>query len=97
MHPDILISDTGVIQGRGTAPWKYVSHLTNEERIAVRSGKWVFIRDFEAHHYTQSGWKIVIVYSNGSRFCHREPSPDQLKALNTFLNRRAPKGAARAG
>jgi len=103
-----IISETAVIHGRGSDPYKWVSGLTKSERetvrrearrirliSSVRDGKIydaalpgfrvptleetalmqseetvVLIRDIEAHHYTQSGWKYVIY--NYGRYQHRE-------------------------
>lgn len=81
------LSETGVIQGRGTQPWKYVSHLSDEERAAVKDGSGiVLIRDYQAFHYTQSGYKQVFFMSG--RYVHREPHPDILRAFNSYLNKK---------
>lgn len=83
----IVISERGVINGRGTAPWKWVSGLSPDERAHVRNGTaWVFIRDFQAHHYLQSGWKVVVYV--GRKYSHREPSAEMLRALQRYWNRR---------
>lgn len=81
----ITVSETGIIHGIGTAPYKYVSGLTDVERAAVRGGDLVFIRNNSAHHYTQSGWKVV-KFRFGKYF-HREPSAVQVAAFNRFFNR----------
>jgi len=82
----VIVSDTGVIHGVGTAPFKWVSGLSDSEREAVQRGDRVFIRNPQASHWTQSGWKIV-KYRSGKYF-HREPSPADVVAFNHHYNRR---------
>lgn len=85
MSRGVILSDTGVIHGIGTAPWKWVSGLTESERAAVRSGShYVFIRNESAHHYTQSGYKVVR-YQSG-KFFHREPSAAAVAAFNKHFS-----------
>lgn len=77
----VIVSSTGVINGRGTAPWKWVSGLSDEERAHVRNGTaLVFIRDYNAHHHTQSGWKVVLWV--GRKYVHREPTAAEVSAFN---------------
>jgi len=70
MSNEIKISKTGEIHGRGSMRHRWVSRLTADERAHVRTGGTVLIRDNEAHHHTQCGWKQV-TYSAG-RYGHRE-------------------------
>lgn len=82
----VVISKNGVINGRGTAPWKWVSNLSESERAHVRNGTaWVFVRDYQAHHHLQSGWKVVLWL--GRKYVHREPSAEMLRALQNHFNR----------
>lgn len=75
----VMRSDTGVIRGRGSDPWKWVAGLTASERRAVKRGGLVYLVDPEAGHYTQSGYKVVL-YRSG-KYYHREPTPEQLRAI----------------
>lgn len=72
----IIISKTGVINGRGSMRYKWVSGLTAEERKIVRDDGVVLIEDVEAHHHTQCGWKQV-TYWNG-KYYHREADIGQI-------------------
>ena len=86
----IIFSRTAVINGIGTQPYKWVSHLSPGERQAVRDGSaLVFARNYRTHHYTQSGYKVVSCYatSRGSyRYIHREPNEDEIKMINRFFS-----------
>lgn len=83
---DIVVSKNGVVNGRGTAPWKWVSSLSDSERAHVRAGTaLVIIRDYQAYHYTQSGYKVVGYV--GKKYVHREPSVEQLRAIQNYFNR----------
>ena len=70
---------TARILGRGSDQWKHVTYLTPDERVAVRNGELVYVVDEAAHHYNQSGYKIVI--ENVTGFQHREPNADQLAEI----------------
>lgn len=88
---DVLISGNAMINGHGSQPWKWVSGLSAAERAAVRAGGLVFVRDYTAHHYTQSGWKVVLY--GGKKYYHREPT-DKQKDILVDIFRANKKGGA---
>jgi len=45
----MIISTTGVINGRGSDIYKYVSGLTADERRAARNGELVLVPDGNTH------------------------------------------------
>lgn len=63
-----IISETGIINGRGKMIYKWVSNLTKEERAACRRGEIVLVRDYNTH-YTTTDYKQV-VYGCG-KYEHR--------------------------
>lgn len=63
-----IISTTAVIHGRGKHRFKWVSHLTKQEREAVHRGELVLIRDRNAHHATTEYKQVS--YSYG-KYTHR--------------------------
>lgn len=65
----VIVSKTGVIKGRGTDRYKWVSGLTPEERQAVREGETVLVPDNSTHPNT-TDYKIV-VKGWGGGFTHR--------------------------
>ena len=75
----VLVSTTGVINGRGSARFKWVSYLTKEERDHVKNGGTVLIEDVGASHHTQCGWKQVIYYRG--KYSHREATKEQIKSI----------------
>ena len=68
MNANVIISETGKINGRGSMPYKWVSGLTKSERDAVKNGKTVLIAD-DNDHPMCTPFKQVI-FSHG-RFSHR--------------------------
>jgi len=81
----VILSDSGVIHGHGTAPWKWVSGLSETERAAVvEKTAVVFIRDPASHHYTQCGYKVVRFQSG--KFFHREPGAAQIRKFNKYFS-----------
>lgn len=68
-HTQAIVSEKGEIHGRGSDPYKWVSHLTADERSAVRAGHPVLIRDHNRHPKC-AGWKRV--WHRGGRYYHRE-------------------------
>jgi hypothetical protein len=84
----VIVSETGVVHGHGTAPYKWVSGLSDSEMEAVKSGSaLVFIRDnASAGHWTQSGYKVV--HYGGGKYFHREPSAGQIRAFNNHFRDR---------
>lgn len=81
----VIRSSTGVIHGRGSGPWKWVSGLTPRERVAVRMGWLVWIRDKEAWHHNQSGIKVVLFRSG--KYFHREPNPAEVDRIRRSLRK----------
>ena len=63
-----IISETGIINGRGKLTYKWVSSLTKDEREACRRGEIVLVKDNNTHH-TTTDYKQV-VYSYG-KYKHR--------------------------
>lgn len=63
-----LISETGVINGRGCDKYKWVSNLTKEERELVKNGGLVLIPDNNSHRATTPFKKVT--YYNG-RYSHK--------------------------
>jgi hypothetical protein len=43
--PQVVISKTGVAHGWGSDPYKWVSHLTQQEKAHVRAGGIVLVTD----------------------------------------------------
>ena len=78
----MIESKTARKNGWGKSRWRSVTHLTSEERYAVRAGVVVWFR-FVPWHYTQTGYKIVI--QNGDRFDSREPNADQLAFIKAAI------------
>lgn len=76
----LIESHTVEIHGRGSEPYKWVSRLTPAERAHVINGGTVLIRDEDAHHYNQCGWKQVIRSPLG-RWFHREATSEQIASL----------------
>jgi len=70
----IIISKTAVIRGRGSDPYKSVTHLTPDERAAIRAGKTVLVAD-ENQHPQCAPFKRVYEYKG--RFYHRNATPRQ--------------------
>lgn len=64
------ISQTGIGHGWGSDPYKWVSHLTAEERTAVKNGQLILVTDCPTHAGNPSF--RAVVYANG-RFTHRIP------------------------
>jgi hypothetical protein len=79
----MIESKTARKNGWGKSRWRSVTHLTSEERYAVRFSTALIWFRFVPWHYTQSGFKIVI--QNGDRFDSREPSSDQLLAIKAAI------------
>lgn len=63
-----IISETGIIHGRGCDKFKWVSGLTSEERETVKGGGIVLIRDDCGHHATTEFKRVI--HKNG-RYYHR--------------------------
>lgn len=64
----IMLSVTGIINGRGSSKYRWVSGLTKAERDHVKSGGIVLIRD-TCKHYMCTPFKRV-TYFNG-RYSHK--------------------------
>lgn len=47
---NIIVSETGIIHGRGSDRFKWVSGLTAVEREAVKNGHVVLVKDSNPHH-----------------------------------------------
>jgi hypothetical protein len=77
----VIMSETGVGHGWGTAPWKWVSGLTDAERAAVRAGEIVLISGcpLSGGSYGTTIRQVVIV--NGY-WVHRVPSDEILASVD---------------
>lgn len=64
-----IISRTAQIHGRGSQPYRWVSGMTLDERLAVKRGELVLIRD----HHPLSGcdYKRVVYDRRSNKFGHR--------------------------
>ena len=69
-----IVSRSGRICGRGKDYYKWVSHLTPEERDAVKSGGTVLIKD-DNSHWTTTPYKRVI--HDGHGYTHRNYYPEE--------------------
>lgn len=78
----IIISETGEVHGYGSDPYKWVSHLTAEERAAVRAGQVVLVRAGRKSSRAASGtyWRQAVATPWG-RIVHRVPSAEILAAV----------------
>jgi len=77
----IIKSETAQKKGLGSCPHRSVTHLTKEERAAVKAGATVYFEIYKTH-YTQSGYKIVTIY-NG-RYDSREPTKLEFIAIKAY-------------
>ncbi len=58
---EVIVSDTGTINGRGSDKYKWVSGLSKTEREAVRAGEIVLIRDKNPHKTTTEYKQVTYV------------------------------------
>ena len=68
----MIISATGRIRGRGSDIYKWISHLTAEERAAVRRGETVLVPD-DNEHYSCVGYKRVVYWRGHYGHCNATP------------------------
>lgn len=76
---DIIISKTGEVHGYGSDPYKWVSHLTKEEREAVRAGRVVLVKAGRKSKCGPGGtyWRQAVATPWG-RIVQRVPPADVL-------------------
>lgn len=76
----VLISSTAVQHGFGRYPYKWVSHLTPEERAHVKAGGYVVFRSRPAGGNRGTTWRMA--YSiRGGKLVPRVPPPSVLATL----------------
>lgn len=77
---EVLISSTAVQHGFGSYPYKWVSHLTPEERAYVKSGGYVVFRSRPAGGNHGTTWRMA--YSIRGKLVPRVPPPSVLAVLD---------------
>lgn len=79
----IIKSETAEKHGWGSTKWRSVTHLTKEERQAVREKTALVYFRFTPWNHMQSGIKIVTGGTRGG-FDSREPSIDEKTQIEAF-------------
>lgn len=78
---NIIVSKTGVGHGWGSDPWKWVSHLTADERRAVRAGQIVLITGCPPESGNSGSTLRQVVIDNRGGYTHRIAPHDILDAV----------------
>lgn len=75
----IIVSSTARQHGFGSYPYKWVSHLTPEERAHIRAGGIVVFRSHPAGGNHGTTWRMAVC-KRGGRLVPRVP-PDRIVAI----------------
>jgi hypothetical protein len=75
----VVISQTGIIHGRGSMPHRWVSGLTKSERAGIRDGQHVVLVP-DDHPRSRCEYKLVTMY-HGHYYHRNAPSESEDAAL----------------